>query len=902
MAAILPALLAGVVLGIVLRDAGVSALVGLGPLAAAALLAGAAVALRARLLGITALFIVGLALGGWRGAQLALPTGPGTVQAAIGDDSRVIEGTAADDPRPRGERQQLVLEDLRLATEGDAAQPTAGRVLVWLPRGVVVVAGDRVRLESSLEEPQDFEGFAYRAYLARQGIAAIASARTVAIIGHQLPPIAEGARGVRAWLLRGLNEVVPEPEAALAAGIVLGVRSGIDPAINDAFAVAGLTHVVAISGCNIAIVAALAAAASRPLGRLPSGRWLAAGAAVLAVAGYVLLTGASPSVLRAALMAGALLMARLGGSRSHALSALALAALIMVLVAPTVVWDVGFQLSSLATAGLVWFAAPFERRLARWPALLREPVALTMAAQVTTLPVILLNFERLSLVAPLANVVVVPLVPVVMLTSGLAALVGTVHGGLGMVGDALAWAAGGSAWLYLRVMIVAGRAAASLPLASVPLAPPPWLAAAWYPLVLLFVARGSRREHDAERSGSGEGGMATGLLRPRVLVAATLGVLAALTVLTQPDGRLHVMALDVGQGDAILVVAPGGETLLVDGGPDPDLILRRLAEKLPFWQRRLDIVVLSHPHEDHVAGLLPAIERFDVGAVLGPGRDYPNPSYGRFTELAMAEGPGVYRLARAGQRLSLGTAEIRVLYPSDLDAAAPLIDDDINNASVVMLLISGTFSALLDGDADAPVEALLLERDEVPDVDLLKVSHHGSETSTTPELLAAAQPEIAIISCGVGNEYGHPHAITLEHLAQVPGLVVHRTDLEGTVEVAVDGSGREVVSHGAGNAGSIGPWWFPAATSRSSSSRRLACRTGSSRIRRGSRGSRPRPHGWSLRPVSRWTFAWSRSPPCCTTSTSPRPAGAAASTDRWLPSGSARWGMPSWRRRWRRTR
>ena len=154
---------------------------------------------------------------------------------------------------------------------------------------------------------------------------------------------------------------MPEPEAALAAGILLGVRSGIDPAINDAFARAGLTHVVAISGWNIAIVAALAAAAARPLARLPSGRWLAAAAAMSAVATYVLLTGASPSVVRAALMAGALLIARLGGSRSHAMSALMLAALVMLLASPAVVWDVGFQLSALATAGLIWFGAVVRR-------------------------------------------------------------------------------------------------------------------------------------------------------------------------------------------------------------------------------------------------------------------------------------------------------------------------------------------------------------------------------------------------------------------------------------------------------------------------------------------------------------------------------------------------------------
>jgi competence protein ComEC len=707
----------------------------------------------------------------------------------------------------------------------------------------------------------------------------------------------------RGWLLHGLNQLVPEPEAALAAGIVLGVRSGIAPAINDAFASAGLTHVVAISGWNIAIVAALAAAAARPLSRLPAGRWLAATVAALAVAAYVLLTGASPSVVRAALMAGALLMARLEGSRSHAMSALMLAALVMVLAAPGVVWDVGFQLSALATAGLIWFAAGFERRLARWPSLIREPVALTLAAQVTTLPVILLNFERLSLIAPVANVVVVPLVPVVMLTGALAAGIGAVHGSLPVVGDVLGWAAGGAAWLYLRAMSVAGMAAAAVPFASVPVAAPAWLAAIWYPLVLVAIRRGVARQVDpADGAARVDAGFVTGLLRPRVLAVATILALGVLTMATRPDGRLHVLALDVGQGDAILAVAPTGETLLVDGGPDPDLVLRRLGEELPFWQRRIDVMVLTHPHEDHVAGLVPVLERYDVRVVLDSGREYANPSYGRFLALAAAEGPQVYRLARAGQRLALGAATLEVLYPSQADAEAPLPEDDVNNASVVTLLRSDGFTALLEGDAEAPVETTLLERHAVPDVDLLKVGHHGSESSSTPAFLAAARPEIALISCGVDNEYGHPHRATLQHLAELPGLVVRRTDLEGTVQVVVDATGQMPGGREASNPGSIGPWWFPVATRRWRCSSRWACRMASSPIRRASPAWRPRRRGWSARPAYRWTSAWSRSPPCCTTSTSRRRERAAGSMAHWRPSGSPRWAIPSWRRRLRHIR
>jgi competence protein ComEC len=887
MPAVLPALLVGTVLGVLGRDAGLWPVSSPWLLIAGGLGSCVGLLLRSRRLLIGGILLAAVCLGGWRGAGVALPSGPGSVQALIGDDERSIIGTVVDDPRPRGERQQVVLDDIFVATpESPVAPGSAGRVLLWLPRGLSVVAGDRLQVEAALEAPRDFDGFAYRAYLARQGIAATASARAATLVDHKLPPIAEATRASRDWLLRGLNRLVPEPEAALAAGIVLGVRSGIDPAISADFSSAGLTHVVAISGWNIAIVAALAAAAASPLRRLRGGRWLAVAASACTVGGYVLLTGASPSVVRAALMAGGLVLARLGGSRSHALSALALAALLMILVAPAVVWDVGFQLSALATAGLVWFGAAFERRLSRWPGLVREPVALTLAAQLTTLPIILLNFERLSLVAPVANVIVVPLVPIVMLTSALAALAGAVQLPIAALGDVVAWLTGGSAWLYLRVMIVAGHLAAAVPMASVPLSAPPWLAGAWYPIVLVVARRSARDDvtGDLDESGpqapSGRGG----LLRPRILAALTVVVLAALTIATQPDGRLHVLALDIGQGDSILVVAPDGSTLLVDGGPDPDLVLRRLGEKLPFWQRSITAMVLTHPHEDHVAGLVPVLERFRVGSALDPARAYDNPSYARFLALAATEAPGVYRLARAGEHVSLGPAvDVEVLYPTDEDAAAPLPEGDVNNASVVLLLRSGTFSALLTGDAEAPVEAKLLDRGEVPDVDLLKVGHHGSDSSSTPEFLAAARPEVALISCGVGNDYGHPHAITLEHLAAIPGLVTHRTDLEGTVEVVVEADGSARTRSATVNPGSIGPWWFPVATRRWRCSTRWGCRRGSSRIRRASPAWRPKPRASSARPACRSTCGWSRPRPCCMTSTNSRRAMAAGSTARWRP-------------------
>ncbi|HLA65797.1 MAG TPA: ComEC/Rec2 family competence protein, partial [Candidatus Saccharimonadales bacterium] len=465
---VLPGALLGIALGILAADGRqLTAALILGIIGAVG--GGLMVVGGRRTAGVAALAVaLGVALGVWRGAAISLPAGPGSVASLVDHGELQLVGIIAEEPKPNGTSQQAVLTSVAVSRSGLIGGQVRGRLLAQLPRAVPLAIGDQVVLTASVEAPKAFAGFDYPAFLARQGIAGIARPRDVQVVGSTSVGIPAMAAGARTWLLRGLNDLVPEPEAALGAGILLGARAGMAPEVSDAFASAGLTHVVAISGWNIAIVAALIGGLTRPLETRRGGRWMSALIASSAVAGYVLLTGASPSVVRASLMAGALLIARFGGSRAHAASALAMAALVMLIAAPAVLWDVGFQLSALATAGLIGFAAPLEARLARWPGWLREPMALTLAAQLATLPVLLTTFGRLSLVAPLANVAVVPLVPLVMAACAIAAPIGaldaTIH--LPVFSDVAMWAAGGSAWLILRAMILAGQAAAALPLAS----------------------------------------------------------------------------------------------------------------------------------------------------------------------------------------------------------------------------------------------------------------------------------------------------------------------------------------------------------------------------------------------------------------------------------------------------
>jgi competence protein ComEC len=912
----LPAALGGLAVGILASDQGI------GPPIAVAVASGVTILLVGLACGprtgvggtlvLLGVLVTFAGIGSWRGESLtqAGAADQRSVAALVDGREHEVLGTVTDDPRPREDRLELVLGEL-VAQLDDRTAPLTDRMLVWLPRGIRIVTGDRLRITTELELPEDFDGFAYREYLARQGVGAIGRPRTADVVGRTSGPteMVAGARGV---LLRGLGRVVPEPEAALGAGILLGVRASISPEINEAFTRAGLTHVIAISGWNIAIVVAVIAALARPLARRPGGRWTTASIAVSAVAGYVVLVGASPSVVRAALMAGCMLVARLGGSRAHAASALELAALLMLVIAPAVLWDVGFQLSLLATAGLIWFGAPVERRLARWPAWIREPVALTLAAQLTTLPVILVNFERLSLVAPIANVLVVPIVPLAMLFSAIASLFGVLDGAVHLpaVGDALAWFTGGAAWLVLRAMIAIGSAAGSLPLAAVDVSLPPPVAAAWLPMLGLasWALRSSESGPDSRTTPVDDrvgaiAAVARRVVRPLPIAAALVAVLLAITLAEQPDGTLHVTVLDIGQGDAILVEAPTGATALIDGGPDPDLTLRRLGANRPFFGRTVDLLVLTHPHHDHLTGLVEVLERFRVGAVLHAGIAFENPTYDRLlSDASIAHVP--VGLARTGQVLTLdATTSLEIIYPTAADAVAPLPEGDINNGSIVMLLRHGGFTALLTGDAKEPIEATLLDRGLLPPIDLLKVGHHGSAFSTTPALLDQLRPSVAVISAGLGNPYGHPAIETLARLAARPEIAVYRTDLDGDVEIVTDGRFYRVRTdagwtaphpvHGRELTGSIGPWPSPTDQPPAACSMTPGSPTASSSIPRALPAWRwPAPPSWRKR-GSPSMARWSRPPRSSTTSTRSRSGAPAGSTESSVRAGSRRPAIPS---------
>jgi len=683
-----------------------------------------------------------------------------------------------------------------------------------MPADPRLMAGDAIEWTGRIEALGDGE---YEQFLAAQGMTASCEAATFSVRAHDQSP--------GGWLERfrqasgdAIQRVVPEPEGGLAAAILVGLRDRVDRDVAAAFTTAGVSHIVAISGWNIAIVSATVAALLRGF----LNRRRRAAVTVAAIVAYTLFAGASASVIRAAVMATVAVAAVESGRGSRVSVGLAWAAAGMLLVEPSTVSDVGFQLSAAATAGLIAWATPIsdwlDVRAPRLPRPIRESLGVSLAAQVATLPLVLLVFGRLAVIAPAANLVAVPLVPPIMALG----LVGLGAGWLAILGvpQVLCGLAALPASLLLSALIGAVGLAASVPGASQTLAAP-WnvAGAAVAAALLLGVARWSRaRGRRAARSsiaepgqgaGSGRGqrpgrGRGThpadgGARRPRfglVMGVAAMSVTIAVSVVAAtPDGRVHVIVLDVGQGDSILIEGDRGGRILVDGGPDGGVLLAALDRLIPSWDRRLDAVVLTHPHDDHVAGLVSVIGRFRVGAAYESGWLAETPEY-RAWRAALADRRLTPVRLATGATLRLDDVALHVLWPDDgrsrpayLDPAAA-DNRKANDASIVLLGDYDGRRFLLTGDAEDDVDPTLVSRG-LPRVDMLKVAHHGSATASSGAFLGAVRPSVSVVSVGADNRYGHPNAGTTARLRSHSARTF-RTDQAGTVDVSLDRAGVSV--------------------------------------------------------------------------------------------------------------
>jgi competence protein ComEC len=589
---------------------------------------------------------------------------------------------------------------------------------------------------------------------------------------RRAPPLDRLAARLRAGL-RDAARALPPDERGLLPGLVVGDTTGLDPALREEFRRTGLTHVVAVSGQNVAILLAAVLLAAR---RARLGPRAAAVAGAVGMAFFVLLARPTPSVLRAAAMGGLGLIAAVTGRERAALRLLAGTVLLLVLADPTLATSLAFALSAAATAGLLVLAPPWRTRLAtRVPGWLADAVATPLAAQAACAPLLAAAFGRVSLAALPANVAAAPAVAPATLAGFVAAALAPVCLPLAR---AVAWlAALPTGWL-VRV----ARTGAALPAAQ--LAVPTGLTGAAAALALVAGGVLAARHPTGRRLAAAAAAGA--------LVAT--GLAYAITPPWPPPGW-RLAACDVGQGDA-LVVRAGSDShghpadVLVDAGPDPLAVDRCLRD---LGVRRLAAVVLTHFHADHVEGLPGALRhRAAGGLVVGP-LDEPPDERARVAAWSAARHVPA-RIAALGERWALGDATFDVLGPA---TAFHGTDSDPNNSSLVLRVALPGLTLLLTGDVEEPAQLAVLARGPVGHADVLKVPHHGSARQTA-QFLDATGAAAAIVSAGRDNPYGHPAPATLRGLAE-RGMRTFRTDRDGDVAVtARDHRVRVTGRHGRG--------------------------------------------------------------------------------------------------------
>ncbi len=730
------------------------------------------------------------------------------------------DGYVASYPILSDGRQRLDIEVESVEVDGERKKVN-GRLRLQTGAEYRYRFGESVRVRGRMTEPPILEEFDYRAYLAREQIHSL-------MLRPQVEPqpgmlrggvLLQFVFGMRNRGERLLNRLLPEPYAALATGMLLGIEAGIPGELYEKFNLTGTSHVIVISGSNVALVTG----ALMALGFWLFGRRGAVWPTLVGLALYTLLVGGDAAVLRAALMGGLYVVATVLGRQSTALVSLAAACWLMTLWNPLMLWDVGFQLSGAATLGLILIGpaltegyTSFWTRVGnglrrRQPVsdipvsnflrpnsvgdLVRDGLLMTVAASMTVFPLIVYYFNRLSLVSLLSNLLIAPVQPGILIFGAIASVTGL--SGLEQLAQQLLFVPYASLWW--TTMIV--RWSASFRSASVAV---DWfeggavaltyatiLGLHWRKPILTHFRLSWRRAVGAvalHRGGASNtprlADIVMGMPRWTFGAVSVVAGMVWWVALTQPDGQLHVHFLDVGQGDGIFIQTPSGRQVLIDGGDDSQQLFVELGAVMPFWDREIDYAIVTHPDWDHIGGQTDLPERFGIGqAVISENtRDHEDTR----SWLAALEAENVpVEGVQQGSWMDLGDGvSLWALWPPPEEGLEGLDEDDKNERSLILKLVYGEFTVLLTGDAGQSSEERLLSGEQALAAHVLKVGHHGSEQSSSRGFIEAVGASVAVIQVGAGNRYGHPDPEVLEALN---GRLILRNDKDGRVHIRSDG-------------------------------------------------------------------------------------------------------------------
>jgi competence protein ComEC len=680
------------------------------------------------------------------------------------DDWIEITGLLIEPPLDRDSYIELRVRAEQLQLPNSSEFPIEGMVLARTSIDKDWRYGDRLILRGKLETAPEFEDFSYREYLARQGIDSLLSfAQVTRLESAQGNNLLSAIYSFRNYALQNLRQLYPDPEASLLAGILLGDESGLSEELKEDFNETGARHVIAISGFNITILAGLSISLFKKAFGVRRAAWVTLGIIV----SYTILVGADASVTRAAVMGSLALFARQVGRRQLALNTLAFTAALMAIFKPTILWDVGFQLSFAATLGLVLYADPLtkwtnrllsKRFSGEWAKKATGPIAeyflLTIAAQITTLPLLLFYFQRFSLLSLPTNILILPVQPAVMILGGLSVLVSMIWMPLGQIVALSAWP-----FLAFTIRIVelfALPAWSSMALAPISAA----IVIVYYLVLLVLTLRPVQIEAKKLR------------LQPSAILISTVLICLWVwsAVLAAPRGYLQITLLDVGDGEALLVRTPEGRNLLINGGESERQLSEGLGRALPFLDRRLDWLIVAGVEEEHIGGLPGSLERLAPDAIAWSG--LPFASYES-------------RLLRAeGLDLDMAFSNLRARQSFDLGAKAKIDVIDITEQGAILLIHMQGFRMLVPIGIDSETIRALDWGKEIGRVDAVLLADQGSLELNPLDWLENLNPNLILLSADALSSASFP----VEEISKfLEDRTLLRTDRDGWIRLTTDG-------------------------------------------------------------------------------------------------------------------
>ena len=691
----------------------------------------------------------------------------------------LITGFIAEPPDYRDTYTNLKIQ-VEAVDTGDGDLPASGFILVRVLPNEIYDYGERLRLRGELKTPPENEDFSYRDYLAGQGIHSyISKTEVTRLPGNNGNIFTAQIYKLKSRLLENTYRLFQDPEASLFAGILFGVDTGLPKDLQEAFKNTGTAHIIAISGFNIAIIAGVLFSVLKYF-------FTERASAIFAVIGiffYAFLVGGDSAVLRAAFMGSISLFARQIGRQNAGINALAVVAFIMALINPLVLWDVGFQLSFFATLGIILYAEPFsnftESIIAKFTKddtstfvkLINENFILTLAAQLTTIPIMAYHFKRISLISFIANPFILPVQPLVMIIGGLSVFTSLIIYPLGQLMAWFAWAFAAYTIRVVELFDRVPRGVIFLGDSSI------WIVLSFYALLFFITFNWTMIKEKFQSSSAS--------IRAAALTITFTIIFVCMLVFwrssaTAGDGRFHITFLEVGSADAVLIQTPEGRNILINGGASVSELSDELGRRLPFFSPKLDWLIIASTQEDQLTALPRVIDRYQPENVLWSGNIQASFSAQTLDKYFAEEGIPVTH-AEAGQKLQVGENAYIEIQAEGARGSVLLIQYQNFRALLPIGINEGTFESLEFGNVIGTVDVLLL-------------ADSGYAPSNPADMIENLNPQVVILSVAAGDADGLPSQDVLDSLE---GYSLLRTDRNGWIDISSDGfEMRVVVEHG----------------------------------------------------------------------------------------------------------